>query len=196
VTIWRLPVRSENVWGEEMNDVQVNVNRQLSTKYLVWAYLSLGMVLLLLTACRSSHVKVTGEITPEPIVGEIVTLRIEAVSEKYSGEGVIVIVPTQGLKGINILGDDLEWRGEVVAGEPFIYEVPICVHQPGIWEIYFQAAVAGIDVGENILHITSDTDSAQVIPSSEYKVYQPPLGSTPIPTPEPVTVSPECMGDN
>jgi hypothetical protein len=156
------------------------------------------MVLLLLTACRSasSHVKVTGEITPEPIVGEIVTLRIEAVSEKYSGEGLILIVPTEGMKGINIIGDNLEWRGEVVAGEPFIYEVPICVHQPGYWSIYFEAGVEGWGSEATELHITSDTDSAQVIPSSEYKVYQPPLGSTPIPTPEPVSVSPECMGDN
>jgi hypothetical protein len=191
VTIWRLPVRSENVWGEEMNDVQVNVNRQLSTKYLVWAYLSLGMVLLLLTACRSSHVKVTGEITPEPIVGEIVTLRIEAVSKKYSGEGIIVIVPSERMKGINIMDDDLEWRGEIVVGEPFIFEVPICVKQPGIWTVHFQAAVAGIDVGENILYIVSDTDSAQVIPGSKYN-----SSRVTVPEPKPVSISPECMGDN
>ena len=173
--------------------MQKNLNRQLSTKYLGWACLSLGMVLLLLTACRSasSTIKVKGEITPEPIVGEIVTLKIEALSEKFSGDGAIWITTSDG---INLVSGNSEWYGPVSAGKPFTHEVSICVFQPGFSGIYIAASIIGKDTGEIQLNTYSTTTSAEINPRERYN--QPPSGSTPIPTPEPVTVSPECMGDN
>lgn len=153
------------------------------------------LALLLLPACRSvsSTVRVNGEIQPEPIVGQIATLRIEAVSQKYSGDGLISIIP---FNNINIIEGELEWHGPVTAGEPFIYELSFCITQPGNTGFYMAAAVVEKDTGVNQLHIVSTADSAQVIPSSEYKgELQPPQGSTPTPTPEPVLVSSECKGD-
>jgi hypothetical protein len=135
---------------------------------------------------------VTAEITPEPIVGQIATLHIEAISEKYSGDGGILIIPGNN---INIVDGDLEWRGPVTADEPFVYELSFCITQPGQTGFYIQAAVMGKDTGENRLHIYSTGDSAEVVPSSDYEVHQPPLWSTPTPTPEPVVVSPECAGE-
>ncbi|VAW33782.1 hypothetical protein MNBD_CHLOROFLEXI01-1173 [hydrothermal vent metagenome] len=178
------------------------------------------LLTLLLTACRSvsSTIDVKAEIEPEPIVGEIVTLRIEVVSEKFSGDGEINI---QMLGEINFVAGSPEWqktlvthetstgsqtleifvwRGHIEANEPQIQEVSICVTQPGEWGISLNAGTTGLDGGGGDvdgtrLHIISTADSAQVIPSSDYKGPQRSFSSTPLPTPMPVTVSVECSGE-
>jgi argininosuccinate lyase len=144
------------------------------------------------------------------------TLHIEAMSEKFSGDGKMSI---QMLGGGNFVagGPDWQktlvtnetgtqtqevfvWQGHLAANEPQIHEISICVTQPGWWKINMGASVLGsdskvIDGVSSDLHIVSFSDSAEVIPSSDYSPRQPPLGSTPIPTPEPVTVSAECSGE-
>lgn len=172
----------------------------------IWA--SLGQILILLASCRSlsKTIKVDGEITPDPIVGEIVTLTIETLSPKESGEGVFYLYYN---KEINFLemppewyepaedrgAESLEWRGPVVAGEPSVHEFTLCVTKPGNWGIHIGAGVGGKEFGENTLHIIGTADSAQVIPSSKYGgSWTPPPKRTPILTPEPVQVSPECAG--
>ena len=170
------------------------------------------LLTLLLTACLSSTIDVKAEIEPEPIVGDIVTLRIEAVSQKFSGNGEISIQMLGG--GVNFVagGPDWQktlvtnetgtqtqevfvWQGHIEANEPQIQEVSICVTQPGNWIVYYAVSVGVGDAASSQLHILSTVDSAEVIPSSDYAAYQPPLGSTPIPTPIPVTVSAECSGE-
>ncbi len=81
----------------------------LKSRLIVTDWLTLGLLclaLMLLTACRSasSTIKVEAEIEPEPIVGEIATLRIEAVSQKFSGDGRITVYPS---KNISITEGDL-----------------------------------------------------------------------------------------
>lgn len=170
--------------------------------------LCLFFPLVLLASCRSasSTIDITGEIEPDPIVGEIVTLHIEVISEKFSGDGIIDIRMSDEINFVSSdpswqeqSGNVWEWRGHLLANEPQIHEISICVTQPGWWKINMSASIFGdeekvIDGINSDLHIVSMVDSAEVIPSSEYEVRQPPLGSTPIPTPEPVTVSAECSG--
>ena len=129
---------------------------------------------------------------PEPIVGEIATLRIEAISQKHSGEGQIWVYPGNN---INIINSDLEWHGSVTAGEPFIHEITFCITYPGTTAFYMVAAVEGAYPGENQVQIISDVDSAQVLTGSEYTGSWTPLPyRTPTAVPEPITLSPECAG--
>lgn len=159
------------------------------------AYFGLCLALILLAACRSQMktIRIEAEVSPEPIVGEIATLHIDALSSQCSGDGLLSITP---FNNINIIEGELEWRGNVKAGEPFVHELTFCITQPGNTGFYIQAGVGGKGIGQNQLHILSTADSAEVIASSEYRVRQPPQGSTPTPTPEPVPVSPECAGNN
>ncbi|MAU01186.1 MAG: hypothetical protein CL608_28925 [Anaerolineaceae bacterium] len=152
-------------------------------------------------------------------MGEIVTLRIEVISEKFSGDGEVYFQMNDEINFVagspewqeTLVTDEtstepqmrriLAWQGYIEANEPQIHEVSICVTQPGWWNIIMGASISDsdakvIDGIRSDLHIVSMADSAEVIPSSEYEVRQPPLGSTPIPTPEPVTVSAECSGEN
>ena len=128
---------------------------------------------------------------PEPIVGEIVTLRIEAVSQRNGGEGHIWVTP---FDNIHIINSDLEWHGPVTAGKPFMHEITFCITYPGTTGFYIVASVEGTYPGENDVHIISDADSAQVLTGSEYSPRVAPFGSTPTPTPAPVPISPECAG--
>jgi hypothetical protein len=173
--------------------MKMNLKKRLPIKYLARTGLSLCLGLVLLTACRSasSTIEVKAEIIPAPVIGEVVTLKIEALSEKFSGDGGIWITT---FDGINLVNGNSQWYGPVKAGEPFSHGVSICVFQPGFTGIYVAASVIGKDIGETQLNIYSTITSAEIDPRSRYR--QPPQGSTPTPTPEPVSVSPECAGDN
>lgn len=142
----------------------------LKSRIIVTDWLTLGLLclaLVLLTACRSasSSIKIKGEITPEPIVGQITILHVEVVSEVLSGDGIIAI---QLSPGINLVEGELEWHGPVVAGEPFFHEVSICVLQPGQWGVALHAGVTipdgeGGDGDSTRLHIISSADSAKSV---------------------------------
>ncbi|VAW31382.1 hypothetical protein MNBD_CHLOROFLEXI01-4064 [hydrothermal vent metagenome] len=127
------------------------------------------LLTLLLTACLTSTIDIKGEIEPEPIVGEIVTLRIEVVSEKFSGDGEISIqmndeinfvaggpgwqktlVTHETSTGAQTL-EIFVWRGHIEANEPQIQEVSICVTQPGEWVIFLSA---GVFIGLLTKHLT------------------------------------------
>lgn len=184
------------------------------------ALLCLFSLSILLASCRSasSTIDIIGEIEPDPIVGEIVTLRIEVISEKFSGDGEIYFQMNDEINFVagspewqeTLVTDEtatepqtrriLAWRGYMEANEPQIHEISICVTQPGWWKIIMGASISDSDAKvmdwiRSDLHIVSMVDSAEVIPSSEYEVRIPPFGSTPIPTPEPVNVSAECSGE-
>lgn len=165
--------------------------------------------LLLLAACRSQAktVRVEAEVFPEPVVGEIVTLRIEAISPKQGGDSVFTIYFNEEINFLEVApewqvpaedrgAESLEWHGQVVAEDPSVHEFTFCVTKPGNWGIHIEAGVGGKEFGENTLHILSTAESAQVIPSSEYGGSStPPPKRTPTAIPEPVTISPECAGD-
>jgi hypothetical protein len=71
--------------------------------------LCLFFLSILLAACRStsSTIDITGEIEPDPIVGEIVTLHIEVISEKFSGDGEIYF---QMNDETNFVAGSPEWQ--------------------------------------------------------------------------------------
>jgi len=152
----------------------------------------------------SKTIKVDGEITPDPIVGEIVTLTLEILSPKESGEGIFTLYHNEEINFLEIAPEwqvpaedrgteSLEWHGQVTAGEPPVNEFTFCVTKPGNWGIQIEAGVVGKGFGENSLHIISTAESAQVIPSSEYGgSWTTPSMRTPTTIPEPVTISPEC----
>lgn len=131
----------------------------------IWICLGLAAILLLLRACRSvsSTIKIQGEIAPEPIVGEIATLHIEVISQKYSGEGLISVFPGNN---IDIIDSDLKWHGHVTTGEPFTHELAFCITRPSTTAFYIVANVTGTNPGETQIHIISDGDSDQVLSRS------------------------------
>lgn len=146
-----------------------------------WAGLSLCLALILLTACRSMtwDVSIDANISPPPVVGEIVTLHIEMISPKYGGDGGLVIFHSEEINfldvgpewqspaaGVGGDGPNLRWEGPVVAGESVVHELTLCVTKPGNWGIYLAGGVDG-KPGENRLHIISTADSALVIPISQ-----------------------------
>lgn len=169
----------------------------------------LCLLTLLLATCRSQAkaVRVEAEVFPEPVVGEIVTLHIEAISPKQGGDSVFTIYFNEEINFLEVAPEwqvpvedrgteSLEWHGQVTAGEPSVHEFTFCVTKPGNWGIQIEAGVVGKGFGENRLHILSTAESAQVIPSSEYGgSWTPPPKRTPTAIPEPVTISPECAGD-
>lgn len=191
----------------------MNAKKQLEAKKLLWICLGLCLTFASLTACTSASldIQINASISPEPVVGELVTLRIEIISPKFGGNGQLVVFHSEEINfldigsewqspagGVGGDGKNLGWSGPVVAGAPLIHELTLCVTKPGNWVIYITMGTDEGGVGADQLHIISTADSAQVIPSSEYEgELQAPFGSKPTPTPEPVAISlsPECAGE-
>lgn len=193
--------------------MRMNAKKQLKAKKLLWIYLGLCLIFVLLTACTSvsPDIQINASISPEPVVGEIVTLRIETLSPKFGGNSQLVVFHSEEINFLDIgsgwqvpaagVGGDVKnlgWSGPVVAGTPLIHELTLCVTKPDNWVIYITMGTDEGVVGADQLHIISTADSAQVIPGSDYEgELQAPFGSTPTLTPEPVTISlsPECAGE-
>ncbi|MCB8990427.1 MAG: hypothetical protein H6664_03655 [Ardenticatenaceae bacterium] len=174
---------------------------------------SIAFALVWLTACNQvpPHPIITDAyISPDPVVGKIVTLHIEVMSGKDAADVTIsTLLPDE----INLVDGDLEWHGSLKANQPQVHEMSICVLRPGEnWRIYLGVAsqlseTSSIGDGD-ILNIESTTDSARVIPSKDYRVTGPGNAVTAIveaqnataeaqhatPTPVPPTVSAECSG--
>lgn len=175
----------------------------------LFAFLKFGSLFLLiigLNACKRvpPHPVITEAfISPDPIVGEIVTLHIEAVSGKDEHDATIdILLPEE----INLVAGDLGWHGYLTANQPKVHEVSICVLRPGEnWHIFIGASSqlsATSSTGDmEILNIESTLSSAHVIRSADYRVTGPGNPATAILevqnatlTPIPPTVSAECSG--
>ena len=155
--------------------------------------------------------RVHGEIEPEPIVGQIVTLRIEAVSEKFSDEGLISVQMSDEISVVSlgsdweekplvnpereIVGKYYEWQSYFAVDEPQAAELSLCVTRPGNFAIYFSAGVGGIAFDDDKLYINSAIDSAEVLTIRQHSRTVR-ANSTRAPTPEPVPVPSECLDDN
>ncbi len=175
----------------------------------------LGTIIFWLSACAQSstprHPVITeAYISPDPIVGEIVTLHIEVMSGKDEPDVTIAaLLPNE----INLVEGDLQWHGSLTANQPQVHELSICVLRPGEnWRIYLGVSsqlseTSSIGDGDT-LNIESTANFARVIPSKDYQFVGPGNPVTAIteaqnataealnatPTPIPPTVSAECSG--
>jgi len=164
--------------------------------YIGWGILCL--VLLLLSACTPPRfpIEITAlSISPEPIVGRVVTLHVEAKSDRNEPDARIEItLPAE----VSLVKGSLTWKGALIANRPQAYELSICVLREGEWKIFI-GAISQLSSSSSysdleILNIRSTVRSAEVIPGSRYRspIWWPGFRT---PTPAPVTVSPECLGN-
>lgn len=193
--------------------MKITAHQILSNYYrplIFWA--GLLMLTLMLTGCPPTDpMHVRGEIEPKPIVGQIFTLHIDAVSEKFSDDGVITVQMSDEISVVSlgsdweqkplvnpegeIVGKYYEWQGYFVVDKPQAAELSLCVTRPGNFAIYFSAGVGGIAFDDDKLYINSAIDTAEVLTIRQHSRTVR-ANSTRAPTPEPVPVSAECLGNN
>jgi hypothetical protein len=133
-------------------------------------------------------------VSPDPIVGQVTRLHVEVMSTEDEPDATIFVDLPEGVK---VVEGDLNWKGSLTANQPQTLEVSICVLYEGDWrlwiETYSMLAEDSSYEDAETLHIQSTTESARVILGADYTITQPPGGFN-MPTPLPVTVSPECSG--
>ena len=164
----------------------------------LFLFIALHSMLFWLSACTPPRfpIELTAlSISPEPIVGRLATLHVEAKSDRNEPDARIVVTLPEEIK---LVKGSLSWRGSLVANRPQTHELSICVLREGEWRIWIAAASRlspSSSYGDSeILNIRSTTQSAQVIPGSKYRAPIWPQFGIETPTPAPVTVSPECSG--
>jgi hypothetical protein len=113
-------------------------------------------------------------VTPDPIVGQIVILHIEVMSTRDEKDAIIRVTLPEEVK---LVEGELIWEGQLLANQPQVHELSICVEQEGNWRVWISTAsrlAENSSYGDSeIIHLKSST--AQ-------------------PTPQPIIVSSECSG--
>jgi hypothetical protein len=163
----------------------------------LFLFIALHSMLLWLSACTPPRqpLGVTAlSVSPEPIVGRVTTLHIEVMSTHDEPDTRIEItLPAE----INLVKGSLTWKGALIANRPQVHELSICVLREGDWKIFIvpisQLSPSSSYGDMEILNVRSTTRSAEVVPGSKYRspLWLPGFQT---PTPAPVTVSPECLG--
>lgn len=162
------------------------------------------VALLWLTSCSSNSAKhplqiIGVSISPEPRVGQIVTLEVQIMSTKDEAD-VSFLVNTLEKEietKLRLVGGEAEWRGPLKANEVKTFRTKICVAQEGGWPIEV-AAYSRLSEDQNkylafeTIHLESTINSGRLIRSREYTFSQ--EEATRRPTPIPIQVSPECSG--
>ncbi len=156
---------------------------------------SLCLAWLVLSACTPPGfpLKLTEiSVSPKPVIGQVATLHVEVMSTEDEPDTTILIDLPEGVK---LVAGDLTWKGSLVANQPQVHEVSICVLYEGDWRLRIETHSR---LSENssyqdaeFLHIQSTTESARVIPGSDYRITQPPGGFS-VPTPLPATPPTVC----
>ncbi len=161
--------------------------------FSIWL-LSISLLATILVACGASSDTATITdfyISPEPIVGRVVTVHIETVSKIDTDEASILVEFPSTVK---LVSGSTTWHGSVMAGQLYEHELMICVLEPGILTLY---AAFGVEVSPGIeeaeaefLYVDSQVDSARFLSEQEY--FGPDTGASleatrPIPE-----VLPEC----
>jgi hypothetical protein len=132
-----------------------------------------ALVVALLSACSQPHfpLKLTHiSVSPEPVVGRVVTLTVEVMSTRDEADTTIwVYLP----KGVKLEKGELSWHGSLVASHPQTHTLDICVQYAGDWKLEVGASSQlspNSSYGDaDTLHIISSGETAQVIPGSQYK---------------------------
>ena len=168
--------------------------------YLSWPRLYLLSVLVFsllgLGACSppTSPLRVSQvAVSPEPKVGQVVTLTIEIMSTEDQPEVLFTVDFLEGSGNkIHHIAGDTEWRGPLAANQPKSFELTACVLQEGTWPI--DISVGRTAPGDHyaaleIAHLKSSIDSGSLIRDKDWRG---PGNKTPVS--RPATVSPECSG--
>jgi hypothetical protein len=135
----------------------------------LWVVSALGLMLLLLTSCEERLLRVTSSISPEPIVGRVVTYHVELAATA----GITVPNTTLTItlpSGVELIKGDLRWHGDLAKNQTVTEDLIIRVTTPGEWIV---AAFVDTDMGygrknqyhtfTQALYITSSADSAEVV---------------------------------
>ena len=155
----------------------------------------LSFITISLLAARTqprSTVEIIGHISPDPVIGQTVTLSVEMMTPYDAEEALLNIVLPEGIRH---MGGELSWEGSLIENTPIHHEISICVLYPIDKSIYLSGGSSKDATGVK-LFIISNYDSAEVVPGSKYRYVQPSIDSTPTPTPSPATVAQECLDKN
>jgi hypothetical protein len=152
---------------------------------------------LWLSACGQAGVplQITNvSVSPEPIVGQIVTLTVEIMST-HDEPDVTFTVDTLEEWGnkLHLVSGEPEWAGSLTANQPQAFQFSVCVWEEGSWPIEL-SAVSRLSDGNGwddfeIVHLESSIDSGRLIRGRDFI-----MTGEATPTPHAVTVSPECSG--
>jgi hypothetical protein len=156
----------------------------------------LAVLALALGACNGARIplQITNvSSTPDPIVGQTVSLKVEVASTVDEDFVTLQIYLPEGVRLVN---GDLAWRGSLIANVPMTHQVEVCTLLEGDWAVVIIASSTRLD-GDNYydsetIHFISTIQSGKAIPGREYRPTVPPAGfgpSTPFPTPYPGTCS-------
>jgi len=168
-------------------------------KKMNYRLLMVGLVLLL-GACNPADqpLHITDvTVTPDPVVGQIVTLEVEVMSTEDETD-VVFTVDTLERAGnkIHLVSGEPRWQGSLTANQPEVFQFSVCVVEEGSWPIEIRAVsyLPNNNVWDAFETITleSSITSGRLIRSWDYTYSQ--EEATQRPTPRPITVSSECSG--
>jgi hypothetical protein len=133
---------------------------------------------LLLSACHQEgiHLHITHlSVSPEPIVGQIVTLEVEIMST-HDEVDVIFIMDTlvEHRNRLHLVSGEPEWAGSLAANQPQTFQFSVCVQEEGSWPIELTAVSRMPDAYDNIwhafeiIHLESSKDSGRLIRGKDF----------------------------
>jgi hypothetical protein len=156
--------------------------------------------LFTLTACTPPRqpLQITYvSVSPEPVVGEIVTLMVEVTADNDEPD-VTFTVDTLESAGnmIHLVSGEPQRQASLAAGEPQAFSVQVCVVQEGSWPIEVRAVAHHPDGSLwdalETIHLESTLESGRLIRSKDYTFSQEDYATRA--TPRPFELSPECSG--
>jgi len=161
----------------------------------------LGFVALLLwglAACTPARfpLEITAlSVSPEPVVGQVVTLRVEIESTSDEDDVTVLI---QIPEAVRLMDGTLTWHGSLRAREPKVHRVSVCVLIEGDWRIgvtAFSRFPEGDSYGDyDTFHLISTGDSGLGVPGHEYRATVPATRLPPSPGPRyPTPVPGTCQ---
>jgi hypothetical protein len=152
---------------------------------------------LWLSACGQAGVplQITNvSVSPEPIVGQIVTLTVEIMSTHDEPDVTFTLntLEEYGNK-LHLVSGEPEWAGSLTANQTQAFQFSVCVWEEGSWPIRISAISRlpdgnGWDASE-IINLESSISSGRLIRDKDFRMTS---GATP--TARPISVSPECSG--
>jgi hypothetical protein len=158
------------------------------------------MALLLwgLAACTPARfpLEITAlSVSPEPVVGQVVTVRVEIESTSDEDDVTVLI---QIPKAVRLMDGTPTWHGSLRAGEPQVHLLSVCVLIEGDWRIDVTVSSRfpdGDTYGDyNTLHLISSADSGLGVPGHEYRATVPATRLPPSPSPRhPTPVPGTCQ---
>jgi hypothetical protein len=108
----------------------------------------------------------------KPLIGRVVTLRVEVRSDADEPNTTLTIdLP----KGVKLVEGDLTWQGALVANQPYAHDVKVCVLYEGDWRIEAEVLAAlpadSTDVYRqdwDTIHFITTPNSARTVLGKDY----------------------------